>query len=198
MLKISKAPEAVRVVLQEAQGDEPEAFVLLDPITPKMRRRALKIARSDLDAAGVEYSDLDPLQLRDVADLVSAELIRMGAREWGGIGGDDGEVLVLTPDQATRLRTATDQDRPKGTIDALLADETIFDKLEMAYVLPDSVRLAEKNALSGSPNGTSAAATPDNVTANSRATPKRKGAAKSARMKKTRSKPTKAKRPGTS
>jgi hypothetical protein len=30
------------------------------------------------------------MQLRDVGDLVSAELIRMGAREWGGIGDDAG------------------------------------------------------------------------------------------------------------
>jgi hypothetical protein len=193
MLKISKAPDAVRVVLREAQGDEPEAFVLFDPITPKMRRRALAVARTELTAAGVEYGDLDPLQLRDVGDLVSAELIRMGVREWGGIGDAAGQLLALTPDQATRIRTAAASDRPKGTIDDLLADEDIFDKLEAGYVLPDAQRRAEKNALSGSPNGISAAATPGNATASLAAKPKRKAAAPNAPTKSTRSKPTTAK-----
>jgi hypothetical protein len=200
MLTIGKAPEAVRVVLREAQGKDPEAFVLLDPITPKLRRRALRVASREMVAAGVDkFADLNPEQQRDVGDLVSFELIRLGAREWGGIGDESGQPVALTPDQATRLRTATDLDRPTGTIDALLHDEVEFAKLDAGYVMPDSLRLAEKNASSGSPNGTSVAATPGKDTATCRAgSRKGRSAAKNAPTRKTRSTRTKAKRSGKS
>jgi hypothetical protein len=199
MLTLPKLPEEVRVTLKEADGADPEAYVIFDPITPKMRRRAMKVIWRELDAAGVEeYADLNDDQRRDVGELVSFELIRMGLRDWGGIGDEAGQPVPLTPDQATRFRTATDADRPTGTIDALLADDVILATLDARYVLPDSMRRAEKNGLSGSPNGTSAAATPASATATLAAKPKRKAAAKRAPTSKTRSKPKTAKPSGKS
>jgi hypothetical protein len=188
MLTLSKRVEQTRIVLREAQGDEPEAFVVLDPITPKMRRRALRAIRPLLTSF-TDSSQPDPDLMGDVGEKVSRELIRMGLVSWGGIGGDDGKPLDLTPDQATRLRTANDPERPTGTIDLLLDEETVFDKIDEAWVRPDAIRRAEKNGLSGSPNGTSTAAMPGSDTANLAAKPKRRAsAAKRAPTAKTNSK----------
>jgi hypothetical protein len=198
MLKIEKREET-RVPLDDAG-----AFIILDPITPKMRRRVFKMYRQALVQAGVDPAELakgatlDADLVGDLGELISFELIRMGAREWGGIGDADDNPLAMTPDQATRMRTATDPERPTGTLDALLADESIFDAIDADYVKPDANRRAEKNASSGSPNGTSAAATPGSATANSRAKRKPAGAAKNARTASTNRRPKKAKGSGRS
>lgn len=201
MLKLGKPAESQRIVLRPAQGAagepgyEPEAGVVASPITPAIRRRALRATRLFLEEAeATSFEDMNPDQLGDMGETVSRELIRMGLADWFGIGDDDGKPLELTPDQATRIRTANDKDRPTGTIDLLLADETWFAKLEAEYVQPDALRRMEKNGLSGSPNGIGTAATPGNATANLAARPKRRAAAKAARTAKTscKAKPRKA------
>lgn len=208
MLKLGEKREARRIVLREAvgvegeDGFEPEAFIVMAPIEPRMRRRALRAARRIAEASGAVDADaIDADLLGDMAEIISAELIRLGAIEWGGIGetvnGED-VVLPLTPDRETRFRTANQPDRPTGTIDALLADEEIFYRLDGEYVRPDALRRAEKNGSSGSPNGISTGATPGKGTASSAARPKRKAAAKPARTKSTSSRRTKAKASGKS
>lgn len=193
MLKLAASLDQVRVPLG---GD---AFVILDPITPAMRRRALRAVKAFMERAGIaDFAAASVDQQEDVGEVISRELIRMGAREWGGVGSADGVAIDLTPDQATRLDSATDPDRPTGTIDLLLADMDEFQKLDAGYVRPDTIRRAEKNASSPSPNGTSAAATPGKGTANSRAGRKKTAAAKSARTKPRRSRPRPAKPSGKS
>jgi hypothetical protein len=158
MLKLEKRAET-RVPLDDAG-----ACIILDPITPKMRRRVFRMYREALEKEGVDPIDAakngigDADLTRDLAELISGELIRMGAR----------------------IRTATDPERPTGTIDTLLTDEAIFEKIDAGYVVPDSIRRAEKNGLSGSPTGTSKAATPARIIADSRAKPKKTAAAKNA------------------
>jgi hypothetical protein len=201
MFTIAKRTEQpVRVTLVEAQGDEKGAAITLAPIDRGMRRRAMRAAKRLLEKMGVPAADgIEGDVMWDVSEEVSRELMRLGIVSIDGIfdeSVDPPVLLALTPDRETRLRTANDVDRPLGTIDDLLADERVFGRLDDEYVVPDAMRRAEKNGLSGSPNGTSAAATPGNGTANFRARPPRKAGAKSARTKRTRSKRTPAKASG--
>lgn len=202
MFNIAKrgADTPIRVTLAEAQGDDPAAVVVLVPITQPMRRRALGAARRYLQSIDVSPTDgIEGDLLLDVSEEVSRELMRLGIADIEGIVDEvTGEPFTVTPDLATRLRTAGDQDRPKGTVDDLLADDRVFEKLDADYVMPDARRRTEKNVLSGSPNGTSTAATPGSDTANFRAKPTRKAGAGNARTKSTRSKATKAKGSGRS
>lgn len=199
MFTVTKRASDVRVIIAEAQGDDPAAVVTLVPVDPKMRRRALRAARRYLEDLGVELTEgIEGDLVFDVSEEVSRELMRLGISGIEGFGDEAHEPFELTPDRATRLRTAGDKDRPTGTIDDLLADERVFHKLDDEYVMPDARRVAEKNALSGSPSGTSKGATPAKTTANSAVTPKRRAAAKTARTRKTRSKATKPKASGTS
>lgn len=185
------APKDVRLTLRAAQGDEPESFVILDPITPAMRRRAYRAVRAMLERQGITDTS-DPDVRGDMGEKVSCELIRMGLKEWHGIGDEHRQPIALTPDQATRLRTANDPDRPTGTIDAALADVFFFGVVDAGYVLADANRLAEKNELSGSPAGTSSGATPAKTTAALAAKRKKTAAARNARTRNTRSRPKKA------
>jgi hypothetical protein len=79
MLKLEKREET-RVDLDDAG-----AFIVLDPITPKMRRRVFKMYREALVQAGVDPVELakgatlDPDLVGDLGELISVELIRMGA-----------------------------------------------------------------------------------------------------------------------
>jgi hypothetical protein len=203
MFSIAKRSDGapVRVTIKEAQGDDPAAVVILVPIEPKMRRRALGAARRLLDGMGVEYTAVqeDEDLMVDVSEEIGRELMRLGIVGIEGIVAEEtGEPFELTPDRETRLRTAADKDRPTGTIDDLLADESVLELLDAGYVIPDAKRRAEKNALSGSPDGTSKGATPGKGTANLAAKRKRRAGAKAARTRNTRSKPTKAKASGTS
>lgn len=197
MLKLAKPAEPQRIVLRPADGEEPEAFIIVAPITRAMRRRALGAARRFLESTGVDAAqDLSADQLTDMSEIVSVELCRLGVMEWGGIGDADGELLDLTPALDTRFATAGDPERPTGTIDLLLADEAVLKKLDNDYVIPDALRLAEKNGLSGLPSGTGKGATPGKGTASLAAKRTRKAAAPRARTAKTSSKPKRAKRPG--
>jgi hypothetical protein len=198
MFSIAKrSAELLRVTIAEAQGDDPAAVVVLVPIEPKMRRRAMAAARRLLDKIGHDPAEgLEGDVLFDVSEEVSRELLRLGIVAIEGFGDEDGKPFDLTPDRETRLRTVSDPDRPTGTIDDLLADDWVFDKLDAEYVIPDAKRRAEKNGLSGSPNGTSTGATPGKDTARSPARRKRTVAAKNARTRSTRSKPTKRKGSG--
>lgn len=195
-----RADQPVRVTIAEAQGDDPAAVVILAPIVPKMRRRALRAAHRLLEGMGVPVSAaIEGDLLFDVSEEVSREMLRLGIIGIEGIVDEaSGEPFALTPDRDTRLRTANEPDRPTGTIDDLLADERVFATLDAEYVIADAVRSAEKNGLSGSPNGTSTAAMPVKDIANSRAKRKRTAAARSARTKSTRSKATKPKGSGKS
>lgn len=193
MLKLGKQAGPQRITLRPAQGVEgedgyePEAFIVMAPITPAMRRRALRATRRMLADRGVsDPTQVDDDLLGDMGEAVSCELIRLGALEWGGIGGDDDDQpLDLTPDRDLRFQTANVPDRPTGTIDLLLADQDIFDLIDEKYVRPDARRRAEKNALSGSPAGTGTEATPGSGTANSAAKRTRRAGAKSARTSNT-------------
>jgi hypothetical protein len=168
------------------------------PIGPGMRRRAQRAARGVLGEV-TDFDAVDEDLMFDAGDTASRELIRIGMIEWGGIGGAEGdEPLVLTPDAETRLRTCNDPARPTGTIDLLLADEDVVAKIDADYVLPDSLRRIEKNALSASPTGTGEAGTQATDTASSAARPKRKAGARSARTAKTSSAATKPKASGPS
>jgi hypothetical protein len=201
MFAVTKRDDApIRVTLAEAQGDDPAAVVVLVPIDPKMRRRAMGAARRMLERMGVPATDgIQGDVLLDVSEEVSRELMRLGIASVEGIADEaTGEPFALTPDRETRLRTASDPDRPTGTIDDLLADERVFGRLDAEYVIPDAMRRAEKNGLSGSPNGTSTGATPGKGTANLAARRARRAAAKTARTKSTRSKATKPKASGKS
>lgn len=197
MLKIGEKKEPQKVVLRAAVDDEPEAFVVLAPVTPAMRRRAQRAAHRSLGDADFDAIDVDVLH--DAVEDGSRELIRLGLLDWGGIGDADGNLLELTPDRDTRFATANAPDRPTGTIDLLLADEDAFAAIDAAYVRPDAMRRAEKNGLSASPSGTGEAATPASATASSAARRKPKTRpAKSVRTAKTSSKRKPAKRPGKS
>lgn len=187
----------VKVVLRAAQGDDPEAFVTLAPITPGMRRRAQRAARGVIGEVA-DIAEVDEDLLFDAGDTASRELIRIGMIGWGGIGGEGGAPLELTPDAATRLRTANDPDRPTGTIDYLLADEDIVAAIDRDYVRPDAIRRLEKNASSASSNGTGEAATAASDTASSVASRRRKGGVQRARTGKTSSAATKPKASGSS
>lgn len=198
MLTLGAKKDPQRIVLREASGDEPEAYVVMAPISPPMRRRAQRVARR-LMGETTDLADMDLDQLIDIGEVASRELIRLGLVEWSGIGDADGDELGLTPDRETRFATASDEDRPTGSIDNLLDDEDLFNRIDEIYVRPDALRRAEKNALSASPIGTGEAGTPAGDTASSAAKPKRKrSGAKPARTVSTSSRPRPAKAPGKS
>lgn len=203
MLKLGQKPEPKRIVLKAAEGKEPEAYVVMAPITAAMRRRAQGVVRR-LVAGVDDIEDIDADTLGDAGEAASRELIRLGMIEWGGIGDANGKPLELTPDRDTRMKTANAPERPEGTVDLLLADEEIFAKLDADYVRPDAVRIAEKNGLSASPTGTGEAATRGKGTASSHAAARKRGAAsrkaaaKTAPTPKRRSRPKPAKASGRS
>jgi hypothetical protein len=150
-----------------ANGKEPEAWVRMMPITGPMRRRSQTAMRRMI--AGREFDELDNDAIFDLSEVASRELIRLGIVEWGGIFDAKGKAVELTPDRETRFATANDPNRPTGTIDQLLEEEDLFEKLDAEYVVPDAKRRAEKNGLSASPAGTGEAATRGKGTASSAA-----------------------------
>lgn len=187
--------KAGKIVTPATEG-EPEAHVVMAPITSAMRRRANHAYKRQLG----DYSDPSELDLDRMLDATEAyafELVRLGMVGWGGIGDAGGEPVALTPDRETRFKTAKDDDRPTGTIDQLLADEEVFELIAGAYARPDMQRQAEKNGFAASPSGTGGAATRGSATASSRAAraAKRNGA-KNARTASTRSRPRRARPPG--
>ena len=202
MLKLGAKREPQRIVLMAANGKEPEAWVLLMPITGAMRRRSQSAMRRMI--AGRDIDELDNDAIWDLSELASRELIRLGIVDWGGIFDADGKPVVLTPDRETRFATANDPNRPTGTIDQLLEEDDLFEKLDAEYVVPDAKRRAEKNGLSASPAGTGGAGTRGKGTASSAAgaktakTRRKTAAARNARTSSTRSRPKKPKASGRS
>lgn len=193
MIVLGQKKEPLRIVLSAAASAakgrkaEPEAFVVMAPITAPMRRRAARATRLLLGEVN-DLSDVDMDRLIDASEAGARELVRLGMIEWGGIGDAGGTPLELTPDRDTRFATANEQDRPTGSIDLLLEDEDLLDRIAGEYVRPDALRRAEKNASSASLNGTGEAATRARTTAGSPAArSKKRSAAKAARTASTRS-----------
>lgn len=149
------------LTLIPAQADVPAVEMLFDRITRGMKRRAQREAAAVLsDLADGE--DRDELEIADAGDLYSRSLIRQGARDWRGIGDAEGEVLAFS---AEALAIALDDNR-------------IFDAADVAYVMPDVLRDAEKNVSSASRSGISGVGTPTGDTASSSAMPTTADAAK--------------------
>jgi hypothetical protein len=136
----------MRVTLVEAQGDEQGAFVTLAPIEPKMRRRAMGAARRLLEKMGADpaESGIEGDLLLDVSEEVSRELMRLGIVSIEGIFDDVRRAGAAGADARpeTRLRTASDPDRPTGTIDDLLADDGSSTSWtpNMSFPTPSGVR----------------------------------------------------------
>lgn len=198
MFKLEKRSQIV-VPLVAGSGKEPGVSVTFDPVTPAMRRRAFRAWSRKLEELGIaEVDEADADTLGDLHEMMSRELMRMALASWQGIADAGGKPLEPTPDQATRLRTVNDPERPTGTIDDVLANEEIFAACDLGFLKPEALRYSEKNASSASPNGTSARATRGNATASSRASRKVRAGAKSARTVSKRSKPKRGRMPGTS
>lgn len=127
-----------------------------DPITRGMVRAARRAAAAFLSA----HPDLDPVAAQDGAgDAFTAELIRLGLREWEGIGDAAGAPLsIATP----------------GAVDQFLAEPLLFDAADARYVEPWVARASEKNASSPSPAGISKPGTRAKTTAGSAAKRARK------------------------
>lgn len=164
--------------LRAAQGEDPAVEVQFGPITRGMKLRAYRRALGLIDSDDVE--SLDQVALGDIGDAFSYELLRLGIRAWRGVGDENGEPVAITPPMRDRFRTAEDEDRPMGTIDAFLSIEELFDAADRIYVIPVVERDRSKNALSASPNGIGEAATPAPAIAGSSARRTSKGGARNA------------------
>jgi hypothetical protein len=162
--------------LRAAQGDEPAVEVQFGPITRGMKLRAYRRALGMVE--GEDARKLDQVALGDIGDAFSYELLRLGIQAWRGVGDANGEPVAITP--PLRVRTSEDEDRPKGTIDAFLSIEDLFDAADQVYVMPIVERDRSKNGSSASPNGTGGAATPAPDTAGSSARRTSRGGARSA------------------
>jgi hypothetical protein len=94
--------------------------------------------------------------LFDVSEEVSRELLRLGVVGSKALPTKQPASRSTSPPTATPACAppATPTARP-GRSTTCCADERVFEKLDADYVMPDAKRRAEKNALSGSPNGTS-------------------------------------------
>lgn len=102
-------------------------------------------------------------------EIFSEALLQAAITGWKGLGDDQGEMLVYSPD----------------LIPAVLADATLFDAAEREYVIPVILRDREKKISAPSSNGTGTKATAAKTTVSSAVKPKRTGAAKNARTGKT-------------
>lgn len=170
MRRLAPPPQARWEELVPASDGNPAVRVFFAPIGDKARAyagRAMVAVRNaaseevqkELEGAiGPEGRILKALSieaaevLATMANTMTRETIRFGILEWEGIGGPEGEdTLPVTPE----------------TINWFLADEELLAAADAKYVMPDSLRLAEKNASAASRNGTGVAATQADGTANS-------------------------------
>lgn len=144
-----------KISKREAEWIEilPGVRVEFEPITIKAVRAARKAAA---DALGI-----DPDDIEEAGDQLTRELLRRGIRAWEGVGDEDGEPLPLTPE----------------TVAMALDDPTFCQAADQAYVYPYVLRNAEKNASSGSLNGTGEAGMPAKGTATSTAASRKPAAA---------------------
>lgn len=153
--------------------------IAMAPIDRAMVRAARRAVRRFNDA----HADMDADERSDeAADLFSTTLMRLGLRDWRGLGDADGKPMgPPTPER----------------IDAALADAVLFDQIDAAYIVPWARAAQEKNASSPLPNGISAGATRGKIIAGSAAAAK-KGGATSAPIANMSRKRTRAKASGTS
>lgn len=150
---------------------------LFDPISWPMVRRARKAARVARGDDAVDDADAEEV-VASMSDAVSLALLGEGLRDWDGVGDVDGEPLACTREARA----------------VALADPTIFEALDLAYVQPFVVRLIEGNGSAPSQPGTGGAPTPDKPIAGT--APATASRATRARTRSTRRKPTKASSPG--
>ena len=156
----STEPEWLELI--PAADDKPALRGLFAPID----RAAAKAAQRALRAALAE----DPTAVEAASEAMSEELIRLGLRDWDGLGDakSKDKPIPFTPENLARF----------------LADPILFAAADEVYAAPYKARVAEKNGYSPSRTGTSGARTAAKRTAAAAATP-----AKSARTRSTRRKP---------
>lgn len=116
----------------------PDVQILVRPITPTMILVAREEAGKVLQAAD-EDSTTSAIE---ASVAIARRLAHLGIMDWTGIGDADGNPLPVTPE----------------SVDMALDVWAVFDAIDRRYVDPAFVRQAEKNELSSSPAGTSAAA----------------------------------------
>lgn len=116
-------------------------------------RKMVRAAYREMQAVLAEHKEASV----EANDAFSASLIRQGLLQWKGIQGADGATLPFSP----------------SGIETFLADDGLFLAAAKAYVTPWWAAQAEKNGLSGSGAGTSAAPTPAKPTARTAAKPAR-------------------------
>lgn len=154
------------VVADRDEDCLPAVEVLFAPIgmiALRAARRAAGEVYSEVDEAG-EDAPLTPDLLERAGDALSRALLIAGIKDWKGVGVADAPVLV-TPER----------------VEIFLRDPGRFEKLDAAYVRPFVMRELEKNGLSLSPNGISAAGA--KPTAKASAKPKSTGAARRTKRK---------------
>lgn len=156
-------------------------------------RPMIRAARRAASAFIVDHPDMEAEDRKEGAgDAFTAELIRLGLREWEGIGDPAGQPLAV--------------DAP-GAVDQFLAEPLLFEAADQAWIVPWAAQAAEKNVSSPSPAGTSVTATGARTTAGSAAKRAKKAgkaatgakpgaAAKNAPTASTSRAPTRAKRSG--
>lgn len=221
--RLTPPPRPRWETLVEAEGDFPAVRVLFAPITDQARELAGEASAAVRAAAPEEVREeiaaafdergklLHPLSatagkvLLEMSRVTVASFIRSGILDWTGLGGpgDDDQAIkptdlfaVLDPNGEPMLGEDGKPQMESG-IDWFLANEDLRRAADRTYVLPDALRLAEKNASAGSPHGTSKGAMPASDTATTRATSKTKvAAAKPARTASTGRKPRKRKPSG--
>lgn len=155
------------------------------PLVRRARRAALKVLGRDTHGPTVSDGEDIVLEMEDLGDALSCAMILEGAKDWeGGMQEVEGEFVPLP--------------FSRDALADMLADPVYFDALDTAYVLPYVMREREKNVSAVSPNGTGEAATAENGTASTVATPKPKVGAKRARTASKSRKPPRAKASGTS
>lgn len=136
------------LTLIEARGNLPAVEVLFAKPNRSMRRRAQRAGQQTIGEIE-EDAELDILEIADAGDAYSAELIRLGALDWRGIGNAQGEPIPLTPEAMAEF----------------LADDDLLDAADRVYVRPAVAASMEKNGLSVSLSGTGAVAMPAGDTA---------------------------------
>lgn len=154
---------------QAATDDLPAVRVRFVPIgrvaLRNARRAAAKAIGSQLPDD--EEATLPTELIEQAGDILSESLLMSGIDAWEGVGDADGKPVGVTPEY---LRI-------------FLADPLRFERLDAAYVRPFVLKELEKNVLSPSPSGTSAAEMPALDTANRSARRTARAGAKRTRKK---------------
>lgn len=129
----------------DEEGYRPPVRVRFLPIGRIALRAARRAAADQYLAANLpddEDAPIPPDLIERAGDALSECLLMAGIEAWEGIGDRDGNIAPVTTDN----------------VSLFLADPLRFEKLDRAYVRPFVERELEKNALPGSPIGTSVSA----------------------------------------